>query len=351
MGETVSLTSPQDGFAFGAYRAPPPRRAARRPGADPGDLRRHRPHPRAGRRLRRRRLRDPRARRSTTASSAGFEAGYDAEGVAHGPALLRGGALGRGGRRPRGRDRARWRRRCSWPATAGAARRPGWRPAAARASRRPPASTAGASPSWSARRPRCPIILHFGRRDPTIPPAVVEAIAEAHPDMPDPPLRRRPRLRLRPPRRLQPRRRPPRPPAHPAALRPQRRRPGEARAVHQTVPMEPVFESETRRSILRPIRSRTSGSLSDAAHQHAWASSTPRPARVGRRRRRPGSGRRAPACTVPEDERRQRRPARHHRQHRDHALAKAGAEADPDVASSAPARTGERQSEDQRQAR
>ena len=32
--------------------------------------------------------------------------------------------------------------------------------------------------------PRCPIILHFGRRDPSIPPAVVEAIAEAWPDIP-----------------------------------------------------------------------------------------------------------------------------------------------------------------------
>ena len=32
--------------------------------------------------------------------------------------------------------------------------------------------------------PRCPIILHFGRRDPTIPPAVVEAIAARHPDVP-----------------------------------------------------------------------------------------------------------------------------------------------------------------------
>jgi carboxymethylenebutenolidase len=32
--------------------------------------------------------------------------------------------------------------------------------------------------------PRCPIILHFGRQDPTIPPAVVEAIGAAHPDLP-----------------------------------------------------------------------------------------------------------------------------------------------------------------------
>jgi carboxymethylenebutenolidase len=32
--------------------------------------------------------------------------------------------------------------------------------------------------------PRCPIILHFGRHDPTIPPEVVAAIADRHPDIP-----------------------------------------------------------------------------------------------------------------------------------------------------------------------
>jgi len=32
--------------------------------------------------------------------------------------------------------------------------------------------------------PRCPTILHFGRRDPTIPSEVVDAIAETHPDVP-----------------------------------------------------------------------------------------------------------------------------------------------------------------------
>jgi carboxymethylenebutenolidase len=39
-------------------------------------------------------------------------------------------------------------------------------------------------PELVAETPRCPVILHFGRSDPTIPPAVVEAIAEAHPDIP-----------------------------------------------------------------------------------------------------------------------------------------------------------------------
>ncbi|MEO8927218.1 MAG: dienelactone hydrolase family protein [Caulobacteraceae bacterium] len=33
-------------------------------------------------------------------------------------------------------------------------------------------------------RPRCPIILHFGRHDASIPPSVVEAIDAAHPDLP-----------------------------------------------------------------------------------------------------------------------------------------------------------------------
>jgi carboxymethylenebutenolidase len=32
--------------------------------------------------------------------------------------------------------------------------------------------------------PACPVIAHFGRRDASIPPPVVEAIAEAHPDIP-----------------------------------------------------------------------------------------------------------------------------------------------------------------------
>jgi carboxymethylenebutenolidase len=39
-------------------------------------------------------------------------------------------------------------------------------------------------PELMSETPRCPIILHFGRRDATIPPATVEAIAAAHPDIP-----------------------------------------------------------------------------------------------------------------------------------------------------------------------
>src|SRR5580698_4239063 len=32
--------------------------------------------------------------------------------------------------------------------------------------------------------PRCPIILHFGKKDASIPPEVVDKIAAAHPDLP-----------------------------------------------------------------------------------------------------------------------------------------------------------------------
>jgi carboxymethylenebutenolidase len=32
--------------------------------------------------------------------------------------------------------------------------------------------------------PKCPIILHFGRKDPTIPPETVELIAARHPEIP-----------------------------------------------------------------------------------------------------------------------------------------------------------------------
>ena len=39
-------------------------------------------------------------------------------------------------------------------------------------------------PELIAETPHCPIILHVGMRDPTIPPATVEAIAAAHPDVP-----------------------------------------------------------------------------------------------------------------------------------------------------------------------
>jgi len=39
-------------------------------------------------------------------------------------------------------------------------------------------------PEFVGETPRCPVIAHFGRHDPSIPPEVVETIAEAHPDIP-----------------------------------------------------------------------------------------------------------------------------------------------------------------------
>jgi carboxymethylenebutenolidase len=39
-------------------------------------------------------------------------------------------------------------------------------------------------PELIAETPRCPIILHFGRRDASIPPETIEAIGAAHPDIP-----------------------------------------------------------------------------------------------------------------------------------------------------------------------
>jgi carboxymethylenebutenolidase len=39
-------------------------------------------------------------------------------------------------------------------------------------------------PELIAETPRCPTILHFGKRDPTIPPEVVEQIRDAFPELP-----------------------------------------------------------------------------------------------------------------------------------------------------------------------
>jgi carboxymethylenebutenolidase len=37
---------------------------------------------------------------------------------------------------------------------------------------------------FSAEQPRCPVMLHFGRKDPHIPPSEVETIKRTHPDLP-----------------------------------------------------------------------------------------------------------------------------------------------------------------------
>jgi len=182
VGETIRLESQSDGFCLGAYRARPPdarrgglvviqevfgvtaqiRRAADAFAADGYEVL----APSLFERLER-----------------GFEAGLDAQGV----------ALGR-----------RYSEETPWDHVAGDL-------AAAVGALAPPVFVVGycwggtaawlaacrcdgvaAVSSYYGRRipeliaetPRCPIILHFGRHDASIPPSVVEAIGEAHPDIP-----------------------------------------------------------------------------------------------------------------------------------------------------------------------
>jgi carboxymethylenebutenolidase len=182
VGEAVTLTSRQDGFSFGAYRAAPP--DARRGGlvliqeifGVTGQIRRQADAFAAD-------------GYETLAPSLfdrlerGFEAGVDGAGV----------ALGR-----------RYSQATPWDQVAADL-------TAAIASLIPPVFVAGfcwggtaawlaacrcegvaAVSSFYGRRipelmgetPRCPIILHFGRLDSSIPPSVVEAIGEKHPDIP-----------------------------------------------------------------------------------------------------------------------------------------------------------------------
>jgi carboxymethylenebutenolidase len=182
VGEAVTLESPGDGFSFGAYRADPP--DARRGGlvliqeifGVTSQIRR---------------LADSYAADGyeTLAPSLfdrlepGFEASLDAQGV----------ALGQ-----------RYSQATPWDQVAADQ-------TAAIGALSPPVFMAGfcwggtaawlaacrcdgvsAVSSFYGRRipelidetPRCPIILHFGRRDASIPPGVLEAIAAAHPDIP-----------------------------------------------------------------------------------------------------------------------------------------------------------------------
>ena len=182
MGEPIALTSPKDGFSFGAYRAPT--RDARRGGLvlvqEIFGVTDHI-----------RELADGFAEDGyeTIAPSfydrqqRGFEAGYDAGSVAAG---------------------RRYSEAAPWDEVASDL-------AAAIAALAPPVFVAGycwgGSATWLAacrcdgvaaasafygRRipelvdetPRCPIILHFGRDDPSIPMSAVEAIAARHPDVP-----------------------------------------------------------------------------------------------------------------------------------------------------------------------
>lgn len=182
MGESVSLASAVDGFSFGAYRAPP--EDARRGGLvliqEIFGVTDHIKE-----------LADGFAADGyeTLAPSLydrlepGFATGYDPEGIARG---------------------RRYSEETPWDEVAGDL-------TACISALQPPVFVAGycwggsatwlaacrceglsAASSFYGRRipelldetPRCPIILHFGRRDASIPPAVIEAIAARHPEIP-----------------------------------------------------------------------------------------------------------------------------------------------------------------------
>ena len=182
MGEAISLSSATDGFVFSAYRAPP--EDARRGGLVLiQEIFGVTDHIRG--------LADGFATDGyeTIAPSfydrqqRGFEAGYDAESVAAGrryseaapwdevaadldaavaalapPVFVAGYCWG---------GSATWLAACRCEGVAAASAFYGRR-----------------IPELLSETPRCPIILHFGRHDPTIPPATVEQIAEAFPDIP-----------------------------------------------------------------------------------------------------------------------------------------------------------------------
>jgi carboxymethylenebutenolidase len=182
MGEKVNLTSPADGFAFDAYRAPT--LDARRGGVvviqEIFGVTDHI-----------REVADGFAADGYEAiapslfarRAPGFEAGYDAQGVARGrevseatpwdevaadlqacvvalapPVFVVGYCWG---------GSAAWLAAC---------RCEGLSAVSAYYGRR--------IPELLGEAPRCPIILHFGREDASIPPATVETIGAAYPDIP-----------------------------------------------------------------------------------------------------------------------------------------------------------------------
>ena len=182
MGETIALTSARDGFTFAAYHAPVP--DARRGGLvlvqEIFGVTDHI-----------RQLADGFAEDGyeTIAPSfydrrqPGFEAGYDADGVATGRRLseettwdevegdLNAAIAALAG--PVFVTGFCWGGTAAWLA---ACRCDGVSAASGYYGRR--------IPELVEETPRCPIILHFGRHDPTIPPAVVDAIADRHPNIP-----------------------------------------------------------------------------------------------------------------------------------------------------------------------
>ena len=181
MGEALSLTSDRDGFTFGAYRAPPD---ARRGGLvliqEIFGVTDHI-----------RELADGFAADGyeTIAPSLydrqqrGFAAGYDAEGVAAGR---------------RYSEAAPWDEVAADLSAAVAALAPPvfvvgycWGGAASWLAACRCQGVAAASAFYGRRipelvneTPRCPIILHFGRTDASIPSATVEQIADRYPDTP-----------------------------------------------------------------------------------------------------------------------------------------------------------------------
>ena len=182
VAEKIELTSGLDGFAFGAWREAPP--DARRGGLiviqEIFGVTDH--------------------IRETAASFAeegfetlapalfdrrasGFEAAYDAEGVARGRALS---------------EETPWTEVAADLAACVAALEPPvfavgycWGGAAAWMAACRVDGLMGAAcyygrriPEFAGETPKCPVIAHFGRRDLSIPQGVVEAIREAHPDIP-----------------------------------------------------------------------------------------------------------------------------------------------------------------------
>jgi carboxymethylenebutenolidase len=182
MGETVRLTSPLDGFVFQAWRETPA--DARRGGLvliqEIFGVTAHIRELAAG----------FAADGYETLAPAfydrrapGFEAGYDAEGVARGRALS---------------EETPWDEVAADLQAAVAALAPPvfvvgycWGGTATWLAACRCSGVAAASSFYGRRipelldeTPRAPVILHFGRTDPTIPPRTVEAIAAAHAEVP-----------------------------------------------------------------------------------------------------------------------------------------------------------------------
>jgi carboxymethylenebutenolidase len=182
VGEQVSLTSRADGFVLGAYHAPP--EDARQGGLvlvqEIFGVTEHI-----------RELCDGFAADGYEVlapafydrQARGFEAGYDGEGVAKARALSEAAPW----------DQVQGDLQAAVDALKGPVFVVGycWGGTAAWLAACRCEGVAGAScyygrriPELIAETPRCPVVLHFGKRDPSIPPEVVEQIRDAWPDLP-----------------------------------------------------------------------------------------------------------------------------------------------------------------------